>query len=323
MANIRVEIPFPYKQFTDMEFMVTDLSGKLIPDNTFLREDDTHILFMSADATNLGINNGDEIRFTFVHNKGCYHINKVEYHLTAQSSVKKYNIDASPFAELLDLDVRFKVFYNRTLLYQHDTTTYSFDSRTGTLKFDEDFKLTTGARIDIVCFYAGNKQNFAIPCISMSGYIYLKKNEIDRNYNKNLMAIFMNGKLVDRDILIDMSNNIHKISTDIGSRYNLEVKNMSPKIDALVPFYKKMAHVTDIPKQYMYKEIPIIFNIPKPDKPHNRKYIDPTLLNPITFFGLLPPADHYLHYITLMHHGSNEGEFLQVRDPSLVFVHDA
>ena len=309
MPNIRVKIPFPYEQFTDMEFVVTDLVGKLIPNNTYVREDDTHIKFMSTDASNLGIKNGDELRFTFVHNRGCYHVNKVEYHLIAQANSREYNVDASPFTELLDLDVRFKVFYDRTLVYQHDTTTYLFDSKNGILRFDEDFKLETGKRIDIVCFYVGNKQNFAIPCISMSGYIYLKKNEIDRNYNKNLMAVFMNGKLVDRDILIDMSNNIHKISADIGSRYNLEVKNMSPRIDSLIPFYKKMAHVSDIPKQYTYKEFPLIFTVPKPNTPHNRKFIDPTLLNPITFYGLLPPADHYLHYITLLHHGTNEGEF--------------
>ena len=73
----------------------------------------------------------------------------------------------------------------------------------------------------------------------MSGYIDFDRKHIDRVYDKDLFNVFVNGKLLDREKLIDISNRTHKIGEDIKSRYNVQVLGMSPRIDTLVPYFKK------------------------------------------------------------------------------------
>lgn len=294
---LQVEIPFPYKQFTEMEFIVSDKYRNFIPDKYYQRIDDTHIYFPLSSVNTLNLNDEDELRFTFCHNKGFYAINKVEYHAVTKSTQREYKFN-TPFGEIMDLDTRFKVFYDRKLLYPDSDIHYKFNLYEGIFIFDEDFEIENNKDLDIVVFYTGNKFNRSVTTLPMSGYITLKKHEIDRNYNKNLMGIFVNGKLVNRNDIIDMSNNIHKISRDIESRYNVEVKSFSPKIASLIPFYKKQSHMLDIPKQYCYHEFPCMFTIPYPNDPYNRQKLENTGLNPILLDDINPD-----HYISLIHHG--------------------
>lgn len=294
---LEVEIPFPYKQFTEMEFILSDKYRNFISDKYYQRTDDTHIYFPLSSVNTLNLNDEDELRFTFCHNKGFYSINKIEYHAVTKSTQREYKFN-TPFGEIMDLDTRFKVFYDRKLLYPDSDIHYKFNLYEGIFIFDEDFEIEDNKDLDIVVFYTGNKFNRAVTTLPMSGYITLKKHEIDRNYNKNLMGIFVNGKLVNRNDIIDMSNNIHKISRDIESRYNVEVKSFSPKISSLIPFYKKRSHMLDIPKQYCYHEFPCMFTIPYPNDPYNRQKLENTGLNPILLDDINPD-----HYISLIHHG--------------------
>lgn len=296
-SPLHVEIPFPYKQFTEMEFILSDKYRNFISDKYYQRIDDTHIYFPLSSVNILNLNDEDELRFTFCHNKGFYSINKIEYHAVTKSTQREYKFN-TPFGEIMDLDTRFKVFYDRKLLYPDSDIHYKFNLYEGIFIFDEDFEIEDNKDLDIVVFYTGNKFNRAVTTLPMSGYITLKKHEIDRNYNKNLMGIFVNGKLVNRNDIIDMSNNIHKISRDIESRYNVEVKSFSPKISSLIPFYKKQSHILDIPKQYCYHEFPCMFTIPYPNDPYNRQKLENTGLNPILLDDINPD-----HYISLIHHG--------------------
>jgi hypothetical protein len=71
------------------------------------------------------------------------------------------------------------------------------------------------------------------------------------------MAIFVNGKLVDRDDIIRVSNSIYKISRDIGSTYNVDVRSLSPRVNSLSPYYKKLEPLQSTPIQesaYEYME---------------------------------------------------------------------
>lgn len=301
---LEVEIPFPYKQFTEMEFIVSDIYKNFISNKYYERVDDNHISFSLENVKKLNLNDNDELRFTFCHNKGFYSINKVEYHAITKSNQREYKFD-TPFGEIMDLDARFKVFYDRKLLYPDSDINYKFNLYDGIFIFDEDFTIDDEKDLDIVVFYTGNKFNRTVANLPMSGYLTLKKYEIDRNYNKNLMGIFVNGKLINKNDIIDMSNNIHKISKDIQSRYNVEVKSFSPKISSLIPFYKKRSHILGIPKQYTYHEFPCIISIPYPNKPHNRKKLYDTELDPI----LLNKIDNN-NWITLVHHGYQDSKDL-------------
>lgn len=233
-AVLDIEIPFPYKQFTEMQFFVTDNEGRLIPQAYYDRIGERTIRIKNA--VPFGITEEDDIKFTFCHNKGQYAVQKMELHISGEDGIRKYDIN-SPYYAMLDLRTRFKVFLNRKALVQGRD--YSINIYRGFIKFEDHIMIGLRDDIDIICFYTGTKYNKAIPELPMSGYIYFNKYEIDRNLNKNLMAVFVNGKLVQRKDILDISNNIHKVSRDIKSRYNLEVLNLSPRVDSLVPRFKR------------------------------------------------------------------------------------
>lgn len=294
--NISVNIPFPYKQFTDMPFFITDKNGRLISERYYVRDNETTLRF--KDNNPLGLNKYEDIRFTFCHNREKYAIKKFELNFITEDTVYRYEFKDSPYYSLLDLNTRFKVFYDRNeLVLNQDCYINIYE---GFLQLDTELvNVQPNKEITILCFYTGNKYTRAIQDLPMSGYIYLKKHLIDRNYSKDRMAVFVNGKLVPSKYMIDMSNNIHKISKDIQSRYNMEILNLSPKINSLVPFYKKNYYKLDIPEQYRYYDFPCIINILKSNIPHNRWYLDDDC-NPIIFEGVLSNPDWY---ITLIHHG--------------------
>lgn len=233
-AVLDIEIPFPYKQFTEMQFFISDNEGRLIPQAYYDRINERTIRIKNA--VPFGITEEDDIKFTFCHNKGQYAVQKMDLHISGEDGIRKYDIN-SPYYAMLDLRTRFKVFLNRRALVQGKD--YSINIYRGYIKFEDHIMINLRDDIDIICFYTGTKYNKAIPELPMSGYIYFNKYEIDRNLNKNLMAVFVNGKLVQRKDILDISNNIHKVSRDIRSRYNLEVLNLSPRVDSLVPRFKR------------------------------------------------------------------------------------
>lgn len=313
-----VDIPFPYPQFTEMEFFLTDCFGNYIPSSYYERLDENRLWFPSSSVTSLNLSDVDEIRFTFVHNRGMYAINKLEYTTKTKDGVFEYKLP-SPFNQLVDLNMRYRVFYDRKLLFGDTMYEYTINKYTGTIIFDnEDFNLEGDKDLTVLMFYTGTKYNTAVPTLPMSGYVYFKKHEIDRNYNKDLCCFFLNGRLVHRDNIIKMSNNIYKISKDLKSRYNIEAFSMSPKIDELIPFYKKAGRKNTIPQQYTYKEMEVMFYVPRDNattEPHGRKILEPLTANILTVpHHVLPNHDNW--YITLIHHGVDEGEFFEERSLS-------
>lgn len=299
-----ITIPFPYKQFTDTEFFLTNTVDKLfIPQKYYSRSDEYTIHFSPDNVAKLNITTDDEIRFTFAHNQGLYHVHKQEYTFVLKKNVYEYRIPHVPFGYISDLDVRYKVFYNRKFIhpYRH----YKFNLWNGLLiVLNDDFQFNEGDELSILLFYVGNhKLNNTITDLPMSGYINLKRNEIDRNYTNDLMVVYVNGKLVPQEYITQMSNSLFKVSKDIQSRYNLEVRSLSPRVNELVPYFKTHANIPDIPTQYQYQEFPCYCFISGYENPHGRYILDADL-DPITIHDLL--MTHKDWYISLLHHGVKE-----------------
>ena len=305
-GDMIVDIPFPYRQFTDTEFFLTesnDGTRRLIPDDQYKRIGEYQIWIMNPSS--IGLTTDSEIRFTFCHNKNRYHVSKVEYHLFCEYEGQlEYDLTGSPYNYDMNLNNRFHVWYNRKEVTQ--TKQFNIDSKYGKLYIQETWMTPqVGDRIDIVCFYTGVKLdaniNHAIQKLPMSGYIYLKRHMIDRNYDNNLMAVFVNGELIPRDKIIEMSNNVYKIKEDIHMRHNVEVRNMSPRVDSLVPFYKKACYQLESPKQYWYHDLASTICVGDLN-PKNRKQLN-SLLNPIYFDPSL--LDNMKLWISLMQRGRN------------------
>lgn len=325
-----IEIPWPYPQFTDMEFILTEVkypngmkppkkSSSLLaslssPDNLFIprryyeRYDENHLLL----SDELGLQEGDEIRFTFFHNDSKFQIQKLEFYFKAQGNASFYYLNMiSPYKKRIDqTDIQFLIFVNRRLVLLNKD--YTIDNETGILEFiNDDLAQSTDDRIDVVCFFTGIDDT-AVANLPMSGYIYLKRNMIDRNYNNNLMATFINGKLVPRDKILHISNNIYKIKEDIKTRHDLQILNMSNRIDCMVPFYKQATQYPPFDKYSLFagtiydydRELKVIetaFNIiitvPEKEKmgrQHLTYYQNPVYFSPQF---LLENKDMYISFI--------------------------
>ena len=294
---MKVDIPYPYPQFTDTEFFLTDSNGLFISDIYYDLSDDRKRVIFKSNASSLGLTKNSDIRFTFCHNHNKYHIYKFEQHVICKSGVIQYNLE-SPFKKIVDIKSRYRVFYNRHAI-DLERKDYTIDNYNGKIGLHQFTHVKDGDTLDIVTFYTGSDKNQVVSNLPMSGYIYLKRNEIDRNYNNNLMAIFVNGKLIPRNKIVHMSNNIYKISEDINTRYNLDVRNMSPRVNSIAPFYQKNNLTIDTPMQNSIYDFPCSLEIVT--NKHNRHSLDidfnPVMIDP----SLLPNKENY--FITLMHHG--------------------
>jgi hypothetical protein len=249
-GDLIIKIPFPYTQFTDMEFILTETKNNLfIPQRYYERYDEYHLLL----SKDLGLKENDEIRFTFCHNDGKFHVQKIEFYFKSMGNASYYFLNMiTPYrVNIEDTNTKFLVFVNRKQIVNNKD--YYIDNEEGVLVFLND-QLANSAndRIDLVCFFTGIDDT-ATADLPMSGYIYLKRNMIDRNYNNNMMATFINGQLIPRDKILHISNNIYKVKEDIQSRHDLQVLNMSNRINSLVPFYKQC-------KEYPFFSSTLLYN---------------------------------------------------------------
>ena len=296
MEGIIYDIPFPYEQFTDTKFIISEThqgSSLFIPDDCYKRINERQILFENDNK--IGITNDSELRFTFIHAKNKRWIGKVEYHLTVDDvGDREFYLPISPYNQLVNIKKRMYVFYNRAR--QTRGIHYTVDEYTSKISFiNKRLRSLKGDRVDIVMIYGEGNNNGAIQELPQSGYISLSKYEIDRNYNPHLMAIFIDGKLVDKEDIIQMSNTLYKVNKDIRSRYNLDIRNLSPRIKSMVPYYKQHYIKQEDPIESINKNIYCRIEIK--EYPKGRKSFKPQF-NPVYFFNdLIDSPNLYINLI--------------------------
>ena len=294
-SDLKIIIPFPYKHFTDTKFILTSVKDNLfIPDDLYYYLNEREIII--PNPSDINIDKDTELRFTFIHQKNQKYIGKEEYHfIVSDLGIKEFFLPQSPYQSLIDLEKRIFVFYNRSRL---DKTSYTFDNSSGKiLLMSNNLSFLVGDRLDIIIIYTANHKNKAINQLPESGYIYLSKYELDRNYNPDLMAVFVNGKLIDKEDILKLNNNVYKIKEDIKSRYNIEIKNLSPKIQSLIPFYKNHClNITEEEDKKINKDLYCKIEVPNINIKKNRQNMK-TLLNPIYFPPYIVQEDCYINFI--------------------------
>ena len=158
IQRLKVKIPYPYAQFTDTKFFLTDATGYFISDAYYdITDNDRYVTFKAGSP--IGLVSGSDIRFTFCHNQEYYHIQKFEYHIKCKEGIHEYKIK-SPFNKIRDLNLRYRVFFRRVQMNQDkDAKQYNIDNYTGILYIDSHITVKEGDDLDIVCFYTGNEIN--------------------------------------------------------------------------------------------------------------------------------------------------------------------
>ena len=224
----RYNIPYPNPPFTDTEFFVTI-------GNRFVTEDEYTVnegIIEFKDVPN-NFKYGHKIRFTFIHNNDFTHIAKSEasYTITTDTDQEEIKIP-SPFKMNVNLKRRMLVIYGGAYL---DQSLYLVDSVNRKLLFTNGFVPKKGRSIGFIFFMAGRYTPVYLP---QSGYMHIRETNIDRNYNKEMMMIFVNGRLIPKRDIMNINNTTFKITKDIQSRYDLIVFKHSPLINDFTQLYK-------------------------------------------------------------------------------------
>lgn len=135
--------------------------------------------------------------------------------------------------EPINLSERLLVFYSGTYV---EPERYVINRYNRTIFF-KDITGANGKDVNIVSFYTGDSKSGSIGYVPKSGYLLLDESKMDRNLNKKLMMVFVNGLLVPKSNIYDLSNNLKKITRDIKSRYDLNIINASPLVTEFKPLY--------------------------------------------------------------------------------------
>lgn len=279
---LELTIPYPYPALKDdTPFFLVAPDGRFIAEYFYNVRSDGTIRFKNGkNPFNIGLD--EQVQFVFIHKHGFYAVKKIEQTIETTANKYTYHFD-SPYNEVVDLNQRVKVHYNGNILPPNEGF-YEFDNISGDVTFNNTLEMGGTNIITFLCFYTATQHNDkAIPSLPMSGYIEFSKKYADRVWDKNLFAVFVNGKLVPKESIIDISSNTHKIIKDIRSRYNIEVLNMSPSIGYMSPFLLYKYSKINNDKTCIHDFISSCeVYYPKVLKP--RPYIEPTVFSPAIEF---------------------------------------
>ena len=224
----KFNIPWPNLPFTDTQFFITK-GASFIPTDRY-SVTDSILTYFDTDAFEVG----DKLRFTFVHNKEFVDIRKQQITIKLAPSQTQVNIP-SPYYNIVNLQNRMILVYGDTII---DQSRYSIDNYNKKINlFDIPYAGDNLRELTILIFYTGAESNGAMAYLPESGYVTFIRSDTISNYNKEMYLLFVNGKKVSKSQLLDISNNLIKVQTDINRRYNLEVIDCTPTIKTLKDMY--------------------------------------------------------------------------------------
>ena len=149
----------------------------------------------------------------------------------------------SPFYKKVKLNDRMIVTYQNRYL---DRDRYTVDSDNLILTItDEDLlsdPLFLEGPLTFYFFHCGSEYTGSAAYLPQSGYVCMIRSDVDRHFNKEMYMMFVNGKWVHKQDLLDIANGYFKVRTDIKRRFDLVMLNAAPKIQE---FPKEKFHPQD------------------------------------------------------------------------------
>lgn len=237
----KFEINYPKSEemtYYDTPFILF-IRGIFVPDSMYrIIKDKTRgdRLFLEFNSITPGfIKKGDILDFVFCSAKDHSNISKLEYHTElTDGAINEVHIPYV-YTEVVELSERVMIFYGGTYL---DPTRYSINKHNRLLTlYDLPYKDDKERKLTVVFFYTGSSSGGSVSYVPQSGYIKFDEDNMDRNINKNLMMVFVNGLLVPKTDIIDINNSLKKISRDLNTRYDLNILSCSPLVKELKPLY--------------------------------------------------------------------------------------
>ena len=248
-----LDIPFPYPQFTEMEFFVSStIDKRLIPDDAYDRLDENRIYISLPEVQEFNLNTEEEVRFTFCHNKGEYAVNKKEYHVRTKAGVNEYSFP-SPFGKIIDMNMRMRVFYDRYLLYPDTEYKYRFDNYTGHIYIMDDtdlggIKVENNKRLDVVKASLDAAKQKHLDSVDASKELQDKVDQLTNQNLKYKQKVNANQQVID-DQKAKISDLESKLRETVTAAKN--AKRGSSNFDAkLAQVQQQLAATTKILEDY-------------------------------------------------------------------------
>lgn len=173
---------------------------------------------------------GDRIDFVFCYLPASGSVSKKEYEtkLTSKTVQLPY-----VYAEPIELSERVLIFINGSFI---ESDNYTIDKIKRTITLNDDMEVDSNSNLNAVFLYTGSNNSGSVGYVPQSGYLFFDEHTIDRNLNNEMMMVFVNGLLVPKSEIHDVSNSLKKITRNIKTRYDLNIITCSP----LVTEFKKL-----------------------------------------------------------------------------------
>lgn len=173
---------------------------------------------------------GDIIDFVFCYLPSSGSISKKEYETKLSSKTIQLPY---VYAEPIDLSERVLVFINGSFI---ESDNYTIDKTKRTITLSDNITIDKTSDINFVFLYTGSNASGSVGYVPQSGYLFFDEHTIDRNLSNEMMMVFVNGLLVPKSEIHDVSNSLKKITRNIKTRYDLNIVTCSP----LVTEFKKL-----------------------------------------------------------------------------------
>lgn len=217
-------IPMENCAFRDIEFFVS-VGTTFLFDNSFDVDKLNNTINFKTD---MGLEKGREITFTFILNTFS-NVIKEEVELIATEEKQTVFDLPIPYGSFFELGNEFLLFIGNTFI---DPMNYVIDKKNLKITLTEHV-VEKGRKITYLFLYTPSKNN--IPSLNPNtyttlikeyGYLFVGSNKSDMGLKyprakKKTYFLFINGKKIDVDSIIDLSNNILRINRDPQTRYNV------------------------------------------------------------------------------------------------------
>ena len=234
------------------------------------------------DKTDPMLNNGEDVSlvFNFIYDD-MYDINIMEANVPVEfKGQDTFNIPV-PFENFFTFKTKLIVFLGSTYV---DPSRYDLDMDNLKLIFKDEKWLPPTRDIKFMFVFTNSYKNIAvsddevsISKIKKNGFIFMNKNALTNPLSKKLFFMFLNGKKIDLDSIIEISGNLVRINRDIQSRYNLVLLNYTKNIPEMDEFFSSYSDYDTVINNLNPDELNVLFGthvLINDTEPHHDMNVD-------------------------------------------------
>lgn len=233
------DVPFPDALMYNKNIIVTIGSTFVYEDQYKLNKGHNSITFTS-DGIETTADRG--VTFTLVDSNYVVVSKDIEQVTAVVDGQTEFDIPI-PFENYFKQGNSVLVFANQTFI---EPTRYRIDADNNTLSLlSTEDALKKGQIMTYMFFYIANPSNRSYTredvqhnLVTDYGYVYLDRQDLNHPMHNKLYFMYVNGKKIDKDNIMNISNNIIRLRSDIQTRFNMVLLDYTPQIEALAPYTK-------------------------------------------------------------------------------------